>query len=375
MKLSHVVGARPNFVKAAPVIRALENIAGMEQRIIHTGQHYDPAMSDNIIRDVGMREPDINLGIGSGSHAEQTAKALMALEADFIEHRPDMVVVYGDVNSTLAGALAASKLKIRIAHVEAGLRAFDRSMPEEINRILVDSISDIHFVTFEDALKNLLREGIQRDNVFFVGNTMIDSIIFTEPLWRESDVVERLGLAECFVLVTLHRPSNVDDPERLAQIVEQLERISQSSPVVFPVHPRTREKFERAGLKSLEQLKLIEPLPYVDVMSLIAQASVVITDSGGVQEETTFLGTPCLTVRDSTERPITLTHGTNQLVRTDELAKRVLLFSDTGESRTPVGLRLWEGKAATRLARSIFFDSESPIRKVEKPVMFGSGKK
>lgn len=346
MKLSHVVGARPNFVKAAPVIRALEDIPEIEQRIIHTGQHYDPAMSDNIIRDVGMREPDINLGIGSGSHAEQTAKALTALETDFLQHRPDMVVVYGDVNSTLAGALAASKLNIPIAHVEAGLRSFDRSMPEEINRILVDSISDIHFVTSEDAVENLLREGIPRDNVFFVGNTMIDSIIFTEPRWRESDVVERLGIGEGFVLVTLHRPSNVDNSDRLAQIVDQLERISQSRQVVFPVHPRTRKKFESAGLTSSDQLKLIEPVSYVDAISLMSQASVVITDSGGVQEETTFLGIPCLTVRDSTERPVTVIAGTNRLVDVNHIDREKIARSE--KNRAPE-IAKWDGVSASRI--------------------------
>ena len=350
MKLSHVVGARPNFVKAAPVIRALENIPEVEQRIIHTGQHYDPAMSDNIIRDVGMREPDINLGIGSGTHAEQTAKAMMALEADFVEHPPDMVLVYGDVNSTLAGALAASKLNIPIAHVEAGLRSFDRTMPEEINRIIVDSISDIHFVTSEDAIENLVLEGIPRDNVFFVGNTMIDSIIFTESRWRESDVVERLGIGDGFVLVTLHRPSNVDDPDRLAQIVNQLDRISQSSKLVFPVHPRTREKFESAGLTSSDQLTLIEPVPYFDAISLMSQASVVITDSGGVQEETTFLGTPCLTVRDSTERPITLTMGTNRLVEVHLLEEESLAAGVRAGEDSPAARRS-AGRAGERISK------------------------
>jgi UDP-N-acetylglucosamine 2-epimerase (non-hydrolysing) len=348
MRLSHVVGTRPNFVKAAPVIRALGDIERVEQRVIHTGQHYDPAMSDNIMRDVGMRQPDANLGIGSGSHAAQTAAALVALEKDFIEHPPEMVFVYGDVNSTLAGALAASKMNIPIAHVEAGLRSFDREMPEEINRIVVDSVSDLLFVTSEDATENLAREGVPDDKIFFVGNTMIDSIAFAEEKWLSSPIREELGIDRPFGFVTLHRPSNVDNPERLGALVQELQELSQSLHIIFPVHPRTRPKFESAGLFSSKNLTLVEPVSYIDSIRLISEAALVITDSGGVQEESTYLGTPCLTPRASTERPITLSRGTNRLVRLDEIA-HVALEVLGGEGRWGEPIRLWDGHAASRV--------------------------
>lgn len=358
MRISHVVGARPNFVKAAPVIRALEAYEEVTQRIVHTGQHYDPAMSDNIMRDVGMREPDINLAIGSGSHADQTARALVALESDFITHKPDMVVVYGDVNSTLAGALAASKLHIPIAHVEAGLRSFDRTMPEEVNRILVDSISNLLFVTSEDAIENLEKEGIPKDQVFFVGNTMIDSIEYTRTRWASLAPNAEPGGDNPFVLVTLHRPSNVDDSDRLEALVSELRRISESLPVVFPVHPRTRVKFEQAGLAATERLRLVDPLPYLESIALISRAAVVITDSGGVQEEASHLGTPCLTVRASTERPVTMTIGTNRLVTANRLAEEVA-FERKKQRRTAGSLTLWDGVASVRLAQALLGENGS----------------
>ena len=352
MMVTHVVGARPNFVKAAPVIRALDDMPDVIQRVIHTGQHYDPAMSDNIMRDVAMREPDINLAIGSGSHAEQTAKALVALEEDFRNHQPDIVVVYGDVNSTLAGALAASKLNIPLAHVEAGLRSFDRSMPEEINRILVDSISNIHFVTSEDAIDNLVREGISVEQIVHVGNTMIDSIAFAKEKWEKSDVLNRLGIDGRFALVTLHRPSNVDDSERLAKLVAELQKVSHSLPILFPVHPRTRVKFEEAGLVTSENLRLIDPVPYLDSIFLISQAEVVVTDSGGIQEEASYLGTPCLTVRTSTERPITITKGTNRLIDIGELGEYIGSLA-SGLKRALPDIPLWDGQSSFRLAISL----------------------
>jgi UDP-N-acetylglucosamine 2-epimerase (non-hydrolysing) len=348
----HVVGARPNFVKMAPVIEALDRRGVFHQTVVHTGQHYDSKMSDRVLADLDFPEVDIFLGVGSGTHGVQTAKVLSAFEKVLIDVDPDVVVVAGDVNSTLACALAASKLGIAIAHVEAGLRSFDWSMPEEVNRVLTDRLADILFAHSPEATDNLKAEGICPGKVYNVGNTMIDSLRRAEKRARELEAWESVGLTErSYILVTLHRPSNVDDPARLQAIVGGLVGLAKHSPVVFPIHPRTRARLaEDGGLALLEEagVACIEPVPYLEFLSLQAGAGAIVTDSGGVQEEASALGVACYTFRPNTERPITLTHGTNLLLGEDPA--EIADVRPSPHPPTPCAIPLWDGHAGERVA-------------------------
>jgi UDP-N-acetylglucosamine 2-epimerase (non-hydrolysing) len=351
-----VVGARPNFVKVAPVIGALAERGDVSVRVLHTGQHYDRALSGGFIERLGMREPDANLAVGSGTHAEQTAGVLVGIEKDLIEHPADLVLVPGDVNSTVGAALAATKLHVGVAHIESGLRSRDWGMPEEVNRVVTDRISDLLLCTSEDAVENLAAEGITGDGVQLVGNTMIDS------LFRLLEGVDRQALLEAnglesrnFVLVTLHRPALVDEPELLGPTMDVLGEIGGEMPVIFPVHPRTRARLEGMGYSASGRVTLAEPMDYTDFIGLEAEARLVVTDSGGVQEETSVLGTPCLTYRTSTERPVTVELGTNELIGVDpealrEASARVLAEDVPAE---PPEIPLWDGKAGPRAAAAI----------------------
>jgi UDP-N-acetylglucosamine 2-epimerase (non-hydrolysing) len=334
-------------MKAAPVVRALGKWPDCRQTLVHTGQHYDKNLSDVFFSQLSMPEPDVNLEVGSGSHAAQTAEVMKRFEPVVLERKPDMVLVYGDVNSTVAAALVCSKLLIRVAHVEAGLRSFDRTMPEEINRIVTDRLADMLFTPSEDGDINLQHEGVPAKKIFRVGNVMIDSLVRLLPVATQSPAN---GLPERYALVTLHRPSNVDDGASLRGILKSLLEVNEQLEVVFPVHPRTRQRIEQFGI-NIEKLHLLEPLPYIEFLSLQRRAAVVITDSGGIQEETTYLGVPCLTLRANTERPVTVSMGTNVLVGQDlgllnsELA-RVLEGKAKKGSIPP----LWDGHAGERIA-------------------------
>ncbi len=351
IRLMAIAGARPNFMKIAPLLAEFAGRPRFEVFLVHTGQHYDELMSDGFFRDLGIRAPDANLAVGSGTHAEMTADVLRGMEPLLSAHRPDALIVVGDVNSTLAASLAAVKLDIRVAHIEAGLRSSDRGMPEEINRILTDAMSEWLFVTEPSGRENLLREGIPAEKIHFVGNVMIDTLEANLARARQMDTLERLGLAPGgYVALTLHRPSNVDDPEHLARLFAVFEEIHRDLPVVFPVHPRTRAVIEQQLRGKTPEIRIIEPLGYLDFLRLMADARLVLTDSGGVQEETTVLGVPCLTMRENTERPVTVTEGTNQIVGRDpvrirEGARRILSGS-APEGRIP---ELWDGAAAKRI--------------------------
>ncbi|MFD0656804.1 non-hydrolyzing UDP-N-acetylglucosamine 2-epimerase [Thermocatellispora tengchongensis] len=349
----HVLGARPNFVKAAPVVRGLADL-GVRQGIVHTGQHYDALMSDVFFADLGLPEPIANLGVGSGSHAKQTAALLVGLEEVVLKESPDLVVVYGDVNSTLAAILVCAKLGVPTAHVEAGLRSFDRGMPEEVNRVVTDALADVLFATSPDALSHLANEGVDPAKVHLVGNPMIDSLFSALPKLDPEPVRARLGLPEAYAVATLHRPANVDDPESARELVDAVLAVSRQIPVVVPLHPRGRTRLAEAGLVSGETMTIIDPLGYVDFLSLVRGAKLVVTDSGGVQEETTMLGVPCLTVRPNTERPITITHGTNRLV-TPALLPAAAEKALADGAATPSGELppLWDGAAGPRIARVI----------------------
>ena len=342
----HVVGARPNFVKMAPVLRAIRQ-RGIRQTLVHTGQHYDRNMSDIFFTQLQIPAPDFNLAVGSGSHAVQTAEIMLRFEPVLLERKPDIALVYGDVNSTVAAALVCSKLLVPVGHVEAGLRSFDRTMPEEINRIVTDSLSDVLFSPSEDAVANLLREGVTKERIHFVGNVMIDSLIRLLPAARSSLTSH---LPERFALVTLHRPSNVDDVENLRRILDSLTKVSKDLAIIFPVHPRTRNRIAEFAT-NFQNLRLLDPMPYIEFLALQSQAAVVITDSGGVQEETTYLGVPCLTLRSNTERPITVAMGTNILVGADpgrlmtELTKIL-----EGHPKKGTAPALWDGHAGDRIA-------------------------
>ncbi len=347
----HAVGARPNFVKMAPVIRALETAPGIKQVVVHTGQHYDRKLSDDIAADLGFPEPDIMLGIGSGTHAEQTGRTMIALEPVLRELEPSLVVVAGDVNATLACSLAAAKLGIPVAHVEAGLRSRDWTMPEEINRVVTDRLSTLLFTHSPEARENLLSEGCEGERIHYVGNTMIDSLRRLESSARARRMWEEIGVgAGGYVLVTLHRPSNVDSPERLAAIGAELVRMCEHAPVVFPVHPRTRARLGD-GLAKLEQAGayVLEPIGYLDFLSLEAEAGAILTDSGGVQEEASALGVPCFTLRPNTERPITVSQGTNTLLGDDPAAIRLVRLLERSSPAIP----LWDGHAGERVAEVI----------------------
>jgi UDP-N-acetylglucosamine 2-epimerase (non-hydrolysing) len=349
MRIMSVVGARPNFMKLAPLDRALTARSDFEHIVVHTGQHYDRNMSDSFFDDLGIPDPHYNLGVGSGSHAWQTGAIMQAFEPVCLDVRPHMVLVFGDVNSTVATALVAAKLGVSVGHVEAGLRSRDWSMPEEINRVVTDRLSNLLLTPSPDADENLKAEGVAADRVHFVGNIMIDSLVYALPRARELDApAER----DNYSVVTLHRPSNVDDPATLSELMGVLGELSRESPVIFPVHPRTRRKLDSVGWTASEStnLRLLEPVGYLEMLSMVASAGMVITDSGGLQEESSFLGVPCITVRPNTERPITCTQGTNQLVHPNgaailEAAKRA------PERRMDGGARIekWDGRTAERI--------------------------
>lgn len=347
MHILHVVGARPNFMKAAPVLRALQE-RGAQQTLVHTGQHYDGNMSGVFFTQLGMPSPDVNLGVGSGTHATQTADIMVRFEPVVLERKPDIVLVYGDVNSTIAAALVCSKSGVRVGHVEAGLRSFDRTMPEEINRLMTDQLSDFLFTPSEDGDQNLLREGIPAEKIYRVGNVMIDTLVRLLPLAEHHNLPE---LRERYALVTLHRPSNVDDDRTLKAIFESLREIAEHLDLVFPVHPRTRRRIEQFGI-DVSGIHLLEPLPYLEFLALEQHAVVVITDSGGIQEETSFLNVPCLTLRNNTERPVTITLGTNVLVGQDgaRLRQEVLKVLDRRSGTKGAEIPLWDGHAAERIA-------------------------
>jgi UDP-N-acetylglucosamine 2-epimerase (non-hydrolysing) len=362
VKILSVVGARPNLVKIAPIMRELRQHPALEPILVHTGQHYDRALSGLFFEDLDIPRPDRNLGVGSGSHAAQTAEVMKRLEPVLLEVAADLVLVVGDVNSTLAAALTAVKLGIPVAHVEAGLRSFDRTMPEEVNRVLTDAISDVLFVTEESGRQNLLREGVHAERIHLVGNVMIDALEMARERWERSDIWRRLGLSDVpYAVVTLHRPANVDDPARLLLLLEALEQIGKHIAIVFPVHPRVRGRLLEApgppgrsgpARPPVKGMALIDPLGYLDFVALLSRARLVLTDSGGIQEETTFLGVPCLTLRQNTERPVTVMYGTNRVVGTDpvrilEEAHRALEAAPPPRPLPP----LWDGAAAPRIVR------------------------
>jgi UDP-N-acetylglucosamine 2-epimerase (non-hydrolysing) len=373
-RVIHVVGARPNYMKVAPLMREMgKKPQSWQQVLVHTGQHYDHRMSEVFFQDLGLPQPDVYLGIGSGSHSEQYARVLLAFEPVLRERRPDWVIVVGDVNSTLACALCAAQMGVRVAHVEAGLRSFDRSMPEEINRIVTDHLSDLLFTTEPSGNQNLIHEGIAPEKIRLVGNTMIDSLASILPRTEDALILKQLGLEgsengkptastdarkpwQPYILVTLHRPANVDDPAALGEVLSALDEVARDLAVIFPVHPRTRRRIEENHLPaSSQRLRLTEPLGYVDFLALQRHAALVITDSGGIQEETTYLGVPCVTVRPNTERPITIELGTNRLVERRrsaivEATHDVLRRGGAVKHKLP---SLWDGRAAERIVAEL----------------------
>jgi UDP-N-acetylglucosamine 2-epimerase (non-hydrolysing) len=335
-------------MKAAPVMRALE-ARSIPQLLVHTGQHYDALLSDVFFRDLGLPAPDIDLGVGSGSHAVQTGKLLVELESAFERVRPPLVISYGDVNSTLAAALVAAKLQLPSAHVEAGLRSFDRSMPEEVNRVVTDALADLLFTTSPEARDNLVHEGVADDRIHFVGNPMIDTLLANRDRFDATAIRARLGVPERYGVVTLHRPANVDEPATVGRLVAALGDVAATLPLVIPLHPRGRAALEAAGLARAAGITIVDPLGYVDFLSLVSGAAIVITDSGGIQEETTILGVPCLTVRPNTERPITISHGTNRLVTIEALAGEARRVLDGGLRAPAEPPPLWDGRAGERI--------------------------
>ena len=348
-----VVGARPNFMKIAPIQKELDS-RGIPNILLHTGQHYDDNMSKVFFDDLNMKKPDIYLGIGSGSHATQTAKVMVEFEQVCSQYNPSMVVVVGDVNSTLACSLVSAKLNIKCAHVEAGLRSFDREMPEEINRIVTDSICDILLTPSDDGDENLLNEGVDESKIHMVGNVMIDSLLNNLDVAKNLDVLTKYGISKDYVLITLHRPSNVDEKSVFSGIISALEELSGDVEFVFPMHPRTKkmaEKFQLYGrIESIPGMKTVEPAGYLEFISLMSKSKLVLTDSGGLQEETTALGIPCLTIRENTERPVTITQGTNQLVGTDS-EKIVQSGKEALQGHGKAGRipKFWDGKTAARI--------------------------
>ncbi len=354
MKLISVVGARPNFMKIAPIHRAIQNSKfNIEHLICHTGQHYDERMSKIFFEDLVLPKPDFYLGVGSGTHAEQTARIMIEFEKVLQKEKPDYVLVVGDVNSTIACSLTAKKLHIDVIHVEAGLRSFDMKMPEEINRVLTDRISDLLFVTEESGLENLKNEGVSDEKIHFVGNVMIDSVKHYLPKAESSSILDKYNLEkQNYVLVTLHRPSNVDNKEQLTKLFAMLNRIAKRRKIIFPIHPRTQKNLENFGLSNLidDNIILTEPIGYIDFLALTKNAELILTDSGGIQEESTYLGVQCITLRDTTERPITVKLGTNQLLGNDlvaaEKAANEILDGKIKRGEIPP---LWDGNAAKRI--------------------------
>lgn len=359
MKIICIAGARPNFMKIAPIMEAFNAHPDIDPLLVHTGQHYDEKMSDLFFRELGIPEPDINLEVGSATHAVQTAEIMKAFEPVCLAHVPDYVLVVGDVNSTIACGLVAAKLGIKLIHVEAGLRSGDRSMPEEVNRLLTDSISDLLFCTESSGVENLRREGITNGKVHLVGNVMIDTLLKNRDKAKQSAVLADMGLeSSCYATMTLHRPSNVDDPIALTGILDAIECIQRDLPIVFPIHPRTRKNISALGfqdrVEAMSNLRLVEPFGYLDFLELNANAKLVLTDSGGLQEETTILKVPCITIRENTERPVTCDVGSNQLVGTN--TKAILAAYDRIQSGQydQAGIPdLWDGNAATRIAQVI----------------------
>jgi UDP-N-acetylglucosamine 2-epimerase (non-hydrolysing) len=368
MKIINVAGARPNFMKIAPLMEAFHACPDIDPLLVHTGQHYDERMSDLFFRQLGIPEPDVNLGVGSASHAVQTAEIMKAFEPVVLEHKPDVVLVVGDVNSTIACGLVAVKLGVKLVHVEAGLRSGDRAMPEEINRLLTDAISDLLFCTEKSGVENLRREGVGEEKIHLVGNVMIDTLLKNREKSDASTILDDLGLAAGgYAALTLHRPSNVDDPVVLGRLLDALEVVGRDLPIVFPIHPRTRKNLPALGLQGRVDdmaetgaLKLLDPVGYLDFLKLTSSARIVLTDSGGIQEETTILKIPCLTLRENTERPITAEIGSNQVVGADPekilAAYRSVMTEKFRESRIP---EKWDGKAAGRIAK-ILVDIYSP---------------
>lgn len=353
IKTLNVVGARPNFMKMAPIHRLMMEGNAFSPFLVHTGQHYDESMSEVFFRDLGLPRPDASLNIGSGTHGEQTARAVMELEPLISAKHPDVVIVVGDVNSTLAGAVAAAKLNVPVAHVEAGLRSFDRTMPEEVNRVVADVLSDVLFAPSEDAVENLKKEGISSDKIHFVGNVMIDSLQASLERAEASTVLNEFSVEPgSFFLATLHRPSNVDDPDTLLRLAEILAEVGKLAPMLLAAHPRTSERL--SGTKALDLLRgsgvrITPPLGYLDFLKLMASASAVLTDSGGIQEETTVLGVPCLTLRETTERPITVTHGTNRVTGLDREAVLSGIHAALNSRVKPRRPPLWDGRTAERI--------------------------
>jgi len=351
LKVSCVVGARPNFIKMAPLMAELARRPRWKPQLIHTGQHYSPEMSDQFFQELQIPRPDVHLGLAGGSPTKQTADILVALEPILDTFRPDVLIVVGDVTSTIASALTAVRLGLKVAHVEAGLRSFDRTMPEEINRIVTDSLSDFLFTSEPSGHENLQREGVADSRIFFVGNVMIDTLLRFREQAKQSNVLSDLGVVEKgYAVATLHRPANVDDPGRLADLVGVLNRVAEKLQVVFPVHPRTKNRMQELGLGT-GRLKLCPPQGYLDFLRLTSSARLVLTDSGGIQEETTILQVPCLTLRENTERPVTITEGTNHLVGLDperiySVASEVLASAPPAGDQVP---QFWDGKASVRI--------------------------
>jgi len=364
IRILNVVGARPNLVKIAPLMREMGNHPGIEPLLVHTGQHYDEKLSDVFFRQMGIPAPNFNLEVGSGSHAWQTAEILKRIEPLLTDNKPDLVLVVGDVNSTIATSLASVKLGIPVAHVEAGLRSFDRTMPEEINRILTDALADHLFVTEADAIGNLLNEGRPRDRIHLVGNVMIDALRQFLPLAQKSNIGNELGLLDGsgfapFAVLTLHRPSNVDSVQTLEKLLNAIEAVAEELLVIFPVHPRTQQRLKDARVRHHVRVRMIPPVGYLDFLCLLDRSRLVLTDSGGIQEETTALGVPCLTLRENTERPITVTEGTNQLVGQDPTkivaAAREILAGKVKGGQVP---QFWDGHAAKRIVKILLGEAQ-----------------